>query len=423
MPEMPWHIAKRGCTAWKSQLLMKSKLQLTAKIYPITGQHSSRTNSLKLKNHQNILQLPKALGFPYVSSTWKAASKFIIWDFRLCGHQVFAHIGGLCLTNVLGLMATSSEGLKCSLHVEKGETHIEIHSLKTKHRAVKWGVWRLVPSLGGRFCVCYSSGICDASWPEDISWHVHNGSTHKCQYQYDLTWEQTSIAQFKPICITNIHRKGCVPSPVGFALILPEHLPPSWQFPGGRPETLKFKMHTSEVSGWKLEPEKTDDFIGLRFPHVSFQISRFSTQNTWKRLKLEELSLRPYSYSPAREVTPREPETSKIRDVMCETGMLCSIPTRRSCKIMWYSICSHLMSYVATTWVTWKILTCLKHHPSLSCSGSTGRLKPCLRKKHAAEATFHVMEANVADRSSPHHISSLWNQHESIAAHGASVVG
>lgn len=136
--------------------------------------------------------------------------------------------------------------------------------------------------------------------------------------------------------------------------------------------------------------EKKEDDRCLLYNNFRFFHPKKSVKHVFLNIRFE-LSLRPYSYSAessAFQVTPREsPETSKNPrdDVMCETIMVMfqylQEVVATSCDTQFVRIWCHDMSCVATTWVAWNTLTFPNIIRSLSCPGSTGRLKPCLRKK------------------------------------------
>lgn len=103
---------------------------------------------------------------------------------------------------------------------------------------------------------------CFVAWRNRLARAPLKGSIHKCSYQKG----------------SNLHnRKGSVPKSWWVCFdpwILPEHLPPSWQSPEGRPD-----IQTSEVSGGrKLASEKKKRMTAASFTTTS---DFFTPKNRW----------------------------------------------------------------------------------------------------------------------------------------------
>ena len=171
-------------------------------------------------------------------------------------------------------------------------------------------------------------------------------------------------------------------------LILPEHLPPSWQSAEGRPETFKLpksqevgSWNRRKKRGWPLSPlQKVQIFSPQKFVKHVFWM--FDLSSAWGHIHIQR------SHRLFRWLLERGPETSKNppNDVMCETIMVMfqylQEVVATSCDTQFVRIWCHDMLCVATTWVAWNTWTFPNIIGSLSCPGSTGRLKPCLRKKN-----------------------------------------
>lgn len=116
---------------------------------------------------------------------------------------------------------------------------------------------------------------CCLAWRNKLARAPLKGSIHKCSYQKG----------------SNLYnRKGSVPKSCWVCFdpwILPEHLPPSWQSPEGRPETLKHPKF-QEVGSWNRRKKEDDRCLlykKFRFFHPTNLWKTFFEYSVWAQLE------------------------------------------------------------------------------------------------------------------------------------------